>query len=152
MPGLWRARTKLGPILVFSHSQTKTARPNSCSQTNSGARKCSDNRLTESQHSPSPLSARLSHAALQVTQHRVLNADRQKTVSQKANTDPLPLRARLLHAASEVTQQRVVATADGSCFGLGCQPIRENSLAEGQSLEALHIMPGPRLNGGFRWW
>ena len=105
------------------------------------------------------------------------NADRDRTVSQKANTDPLPLRVRQTniasqmltakkqlhrkptltqfplrvrrhHAAFEGTQPRVVATADDPCFGIGCQPVRLHSLSEVQDLEGHHFTPGPRLNGG----
>ena len=105
------------------------------------------------------------------------NADRDRTVSQKANTAPLPLRVqqtniasqmltakkqlhtkltltqfplrvRRHHAAFEGTQPRVVATADDPCFGIGCQPVRLHSLSEGQDLEGHHFTPGPRLNGG----
>ena len=39
-------------------------------------------------------------------------------------------------------------TVDDPCFGVGCKPLRHNSLSEGQNLEIHHVMPGPRLNGG----
>ena len=123
----------------------KRLKPTSRRRVQAAAEVPRNNSLRESQHSPSPLKTWLSHAASEVTQHRVANADRHKTVSQKANTDPLPLKARRHHAALELTQQRVVATADDPCFGVGCQPLRQNNLPEGQNLEVHHVMP---LNGG----
>ena len=39
-------------------------------------------------------------------------------------------------------------TSDDLCFGVGCQPFRQNSLSEGQNFEVHQVMPGPRLSGG----
>ena len=76
------------------------------------------------------------------------------TAKKQSHTKPtltqFPLRVRRHHAAFEGTQQRVVANADDPCCSVGCQPVRQDSLSEGQNLEVHHVMPGPRLNGGRR--